>query len=56
MNRRIAATALWFYVGWIVGGLLASALGFNAVLGPVIGVAVVVLVVLGSRSPAANRW
>ena len=45
MTKRVLAAVLWFYTGWYAGAMLAEALGVNALLGPIIGVAAAALVV-----------
>lgn len=38
MSKRIAATILWFFAGWYLGGYIALFLGVSDVIGPVLGV------------------
>lgn len=45
MNKRIVSAVLWFYAGWMVGALIALALGLSASLGPIIGAAAAALFV-----------
>jgi hypothetical protein len=45
MVKRIFAAFLWFYTGWYGGALLASFLGLNPALGPIIGAAAAALIV-----------
>jgi hypothetical protein len=45
MVKRILAAFLWFYAGWYGGALLASFLGLNPALGPIIGAAAAALIV-----------
>ena len=45
MVKRIFAAFLWFYTGWYGGALLASFLGLNPAIGPIIGAAAAALIV-----------
>jgi predicted membrane GTPase involved in stress response len=44
-NGVIVAFALWFYAGWALWGLLATVLGQETLFGPVVGVALGLLMV-----------
>jgi hypothetical protein len=37
MNKRVAATILWFVAGWYGAGLIALALGLPEIIGPIAG-------------------
>jgi hypothetical protein len=61
MNKRLAAAALWFYAGWTFGAFVAMALGFTALLGPILGAAAALTfvgdprrVIWTTRSEVAN--
>jgi hypothetical protein len=45
MKKVIVAFALWFYAGWALWGLLASVLRQESLFGPVVGVALGLLMV-----------
>ena len=45
MKKVIVAFALWFYAGWALWGLIASVLGQETLFGPVVGVALGLLMV-----------
>ena len=49
MKIRIVSAALWFYAGWTLGALLATALDLSAGLGPLIGAAATALFVADPR-------
>jgi hypothetical protein len=36
--KRVLAAILWFYAGWVVGAFVAMLLGFNDLVGPLVGV------------------
>lgn len=54
MVKRILALALWFLVGWTLGGFLAWTVGIPEAAGPLLGLAAVAgLSAVGWQS--ANR-
>lgn len=60
MKKRIAAAILWFYAGWVIGALLAFAIGLTPALAPIIGTAAAAIVagdprrLIWSRAPARD--
>ena len=36
--KRMLASILWFYAGWVVGAFVAMLCGFNDLIGPLVGV------------------
>ena len=44
MKKRIAATILWFYAGWVVGALFAFATGLTPALAPILGTAAAAII------------
>ncbi len=39
MKKRVVATALWFYAGWVTGSVLAFFLSVNPILAPIVATA-----------------
>jgi hypothetical protein len=46
MSKRVLIAALWFYAGWTFGGLLSFATGVPETLGPVLGGAAALAIVI----------
>lgn len=55
MVKRILALALWFLVGWTLGGFLAFAVGIPEATGPLLGVGAVAVVSAVGRQTANRR-
>jgi hypothetical protein len=53
MKKRLLATVLWFYATWYGWSILADMAGLPAMLGPVIGLAVAVVIGL---DPMHRIW
>ena len=49
MNKRLAYTLLWLYVGWTLGALVASTVGLSSILGPITAVGTVILFAAAPR-------
>jgi hypothetical protein len=43
MNKRVAATILWFLAGWYLGGYIALIVGISDLIGPILGISAAVL-------------
>lgn len=44
MVKRTIAAVLWFVSGWYLGAMLAYILGISAVLGPILGISLAVVI------------
>jgi len=49
MLKRVLAFALWFLVGWTVGGFLAWSVGVPDIVGPLLGLAALAVVAFAGR-------
>jgi hypothetical protein len=56
MKKHILLSALWGYVGWYAGAMVAAFLGLNEALGPTMGAFAVVVLWAGAiRAPRFDR-
>jgi membrane associated rhomboid family serine protease len=55
MKKSVAVFALWFYAGWAFWALIAGLFNQNALIGPVVGLVLAIIVVSPQRARPTSR-